>query len=65
MQLLIEYARSEGLKSLFGEVLSENVNMLGMCRALGFDVRNDPHEPGVALVSLDLATKAVAGFAAD
>jgi acetyltransferase len=64
MQLLIAYARSEGLKSLFGEVLNENVNMLNMCRDIGFEVRRDPKEPAVSLVSLDLAA-AAAALAAD
>jgi acetyltransferase len=54
MQLLIEYARAEGLKSLFGEVLSENTTMLAMCRELGFKVAVDPGEAGVSIVSLDL-----------
>jgi acetyltransferase len=62
MQLLIDYARDEGLKSLFGEVLNENTTMLAMCRQLGFEVRADPNESGVSLVSLDLA-KARAGAA--
>jgi acetyltransferase len=60
MQLLIDYACAEGLKSLFGEVLNENTTMLAMCRQLGFEVRGDPHEQRVSLVSLDLA-KARAG----
>ena len=60
MQLLIDYARAEGLKSLFGEVLNENTTMLAMCRQLGFEVGADPNESGVSLVSLDLA-KASAG----
>ena len=64
MQLLIAYARSEGLKSLFGEVLNENINMLNMCRDLGFEVRRDPDEPRLSLVSLDLAS-AGASLAAD
>jgi acetyltransferase len=55
MQLLIEYARNEGLKSLFGEVLNENTTMLAMCRELGFEVAHDPNDAGVAIVSLDLA----------
>jgi len=55
MQLLIDYARSEGLKSLFGEVLNENATMLAMCRELGFTVKRDPNEARVSLVSLDLA----------
>jgi len=56
MQLLIEYARSEGLKYLFGEVLNENTTMLAMCRELGFEVAHDRNDAGVALVSLDLAS---------
>jgi acetyltransferase len=60
MQLLIDYARAEGLKSLFGEVLNENRNMLAMCRELGFDVRSDSQEPGVCRVSLDLTLRALA-----
>ncbi len=60
MQLLIDYARAEGLKSLFGEVLNENITMLAMCRQLGFEVRADPHETGASLVSLDLAKASAA-----
>jgi acetyltransferase len=54
MQLLIDYARSEGLKSLFGEVLSDNTTMLAMCRELGFTVTSDPEERGLSKVSFDL-----------
>jgi acetyltransferase len=59
MQLLIEYARSEGLQSLFGEVLNENTTMLAMCRELGFEVKADPNDAGTALVSLDLTTRSI------
>ena len=58
MQLLIEYARSEGLKSLFGEVLRENTGMLAMARELGFTVTNDPRDASISLVSLDLTAAA-------
>lgn len=54
MRLLITYARSEGLKRLFGEVLHENTTMLGMCRELGFIVSNSPDDPSVANVTFDL-----------
>jgi acetyltransferase len=54
MQLLIEYAATEGLKSLSGQVLTENTTMLAMCRELGFRVKTDPNDAGIALVSLDL-----------
>jgi acetyltransferase len=54
MQLLIEYARAEGLKSLYGEVLNENTTMLTMCRDLGFKVAGDPEEPRLSVVSFEL-----------
>lgn len=54
MQLLIEYARAEGLKSLYGEVLNENTTMLEMCRELGFKVASDPDEPRMSVVSFQL-----------
>jgi len=55
MQLLIEYARAEGLKSISGVVLRENASMLQMCRELGFALQIDPNDAGVSLVTLDLA----------
>ena len=54
MQLLIEYARAEGLKSLYGEVLNENTTMLEMCRDLGFKITRDREEPRLSLVSFEL-----------
>jgi acetyltransferase len=54
MQLIIEYARSEGLKVIAGDVLRENTVMLAMCRDLGFEVRTDPAEPDVCNVKLTL-----------
>ena len=55
MQLMIEYARAEGLKQISGQVLSENTVMLRMCRSLGFDVRTDPTDRSVELVTLSIA----------
>jgi acetyltransferase len=55
MQLIIEYAKSEGLKVIFGDVLRENRTMLQMCRDLGFEVKADPAEPGICNVKLRLA----------
>ncbi|MGE5157830.1 MAG: N-acetyltransferase family protein, partial [Gemmatimonas sp.] len=54
MQLIIEYARSEGLKTISGDVLRENVVMLDMCRNLGFEVRSDPTEADLCKVQLKL-----------
>ena len=52
MQLIIEYARSEGLKRITGQVLQENTTMLNMCRDLGFDVKTDPVEHDVCDTTL-------------
>ena len=54
MQLIIEYAKSEGLKVISGDVLQENRTMLQMCRDLGFEVKADPVEPGICNVKLRL-----------
>ena len=64
MQLLIEYARAEGLKSLFGEVLNENTTCSKCAATSASTSRRDPKEPAVSLVSLDLAA-AAAALAAD
>ena len=44
MQLIVEYARTEGLRAISGQVLRENATMLQMCRELGFKIENDPEE---------------------
>ncbi len=54
MKYMIEFARQEGVKTVDGQVLNENGAMLQMCQALGFHVENDPQEPGVKKVVLDL-----------
>lgn len=54
MQLIIEYARSEGLKAVSGDVLTENTVMLAMCRSLGFEVKPDPTEHDICNVRLAL-----------
>ena len=54
MQMIIEYARSEGFKVISGDVLAENTVMLAMCRSLGFEVKADPVEHGICNVRLAL-----------
>ena len=54
MSRILEYARSRGIKEVYGEVLRENTNMLGMCRALGFVRKENLDEPGVVEVRIDL-----------
>ena len=54
MQLIIEYARSEGLKRISGQILQENTVMLKMCRELGFEITTDPQDRGLRDVTLAL-----------
>jgi len=55
MQLIIEYAKSEGLKVISGDVLQDNRVMLQMCRDLGFEIKADPHERDLCSVRLRLS----------
>ena len=54
MELMIEYARAEGLESIRGQVLQENRTMLQMCRQLGFAITPDPDESSVVIATLSL-----------
>jgi acetyltransferase len=54
MELIIDYARAEGLQRLTGQVLRQNSTMIRMCRELGFDVKTDEHNTDMFAVSLTL-----------
>jgi len=54
MKEILAYAKSRGIKEVYGEVLRENTNMLGMCRHLGFVRKENLDEPGVVEVHIDL-----------
>jgi acetyltransferase len=54
MQTMIEYARSEGLKTIEGQILSENLTMLRMCGQLGFTIAPNPDTPDVRIARLSL-----------
>jgi acetyltransferase len=56
MQLIIEYAKSEGLKRISGQVLQENSAMLNMCRELGFAVKSDASDYTLCEVTMDLGS---------
>ena len=58
MQTILEYARSEGLQRVEGQVLNENTTMLTMCRKLGFAIAPDPNDAGSCVVRLELAPTA-------
>ncbi|HNO09277.1 MAG TPA: GNAT family N-acetyltransferase, partial [Methanoregulaceae archaeon] len=47
MRYIIDYARSHGIRELYGEVLRENESMLRLNRALNFKVHATPDDPGV------------------
>ena len=52
MQILIEYARAEGIHTIEGQVLCENTTMLAMCRQLGFDVALDATDSSICVAKL-------------
>jgi len=52
MQMIVDYARAEDLKTIEGQVLSENAAMLAMCRELGFSISPDPSDPDTCIVKL-------------
>jgi acetyltransferase len=54
MQMIIEYARAEGLRVIEGQVLRENTTMLTMCTQLGFRIEADPNDIGICRVALTL-----------
>ena len=54
MQLIVEYARAKGLRSIQGQVLHENTTMLQMCTELGFEISTDPGDPAICDVKLEL-----------
>jgi len=62
MQIIIEYARSEGLRAIEGQVLRDNTTMIAMCRELGFSVQVDPHDAGICLVELPIAASTAQGI---
>lgn len=54
LRRLIDHARRQGIRELFGEVLRDNESMLKLCRAMGFTVRACPDDPGVMIATLPL-----------
>ncbi|MCB1825819.1 MAG: GNAT family N-acetyltransferase [Candidatus Competibacteraceae bacterium] len=55
LRRLIDHARRQGIRELFGEILRDNEPMLKLCRAMGFTVRVCPEDPGVMIATLPLA----------
>ncbi len=54
LRRLILYARSQGLREIYGEILRENEPMLELCRAMGFTLCVCPEDCGVMIATLAL-----------
>ena len=54
MELMIRYARSEGLKCVEGQILRQNVTMLQMCREFGFEIAEDAQDRSICVAKLRL-----------
>lgn len=54
MRRIIDYARQRGIREIYGEVLGENDAMLQLDKALGFEVKTMPDDPGLRHVTLRL-----------
>ena len=52
LKRIISYAKSRGLKEIYGSVLAENKVMIEMCKKAGFSVTTNFHEPGTVVVKL-------------
>jgi acetyltransferase len=50
MTQLMEAAKARGIKTMEGEILTNNTNMLSLVRHLGFTIRTSPEDPGIKIV---------------
>jgi acetyltransferase len=60
MTEILAYARTRGIKRVFGDVLRENRTMLIMAEELGFKIVPDVHDPQVVRVDCDLTRRELA-----
>jgi acetyltransferase len=54
MRRMIDYAKSIGLSTIHGQVLTENTTMLRMCMDLGFHISDDANTRDIKVVTLTL-----------
>ena len=52
--LIIDYARSRGIREMYGDVLRDNATMLKLCKVLGFGESSLPDDPTLVRVTLRL-----------
>ena len=56
LELLIEVARSRGLKAMVGHILAANQPMLALCGKLGFQIKDHPEDMTLKRATLLLGT---------
>jgi acetyltransferase len=54
MDVLMDLARTKGLRTMEGEVLKSNIRMLKLCTGLGFKTETHPEDDAVKIISRDL-----------
>lgn len=54
LEELFEYARTRGLRRLYGRVLNDNMHMLSLARSLGLSITQSSDDPHVALATLEI-----------
>ena len=54
MNALFDAARQRGLKTMDGEILSDNRNMISLVKRLGFEVHSSPEDMGIMLAKKEL-----------
>jgi acetyltransferase len=55
LEELFEYARTRGLRRLYGRVLNDNAHMLSLARTLGLTITQSADDPHTATVELDVS----------
>ncbi|MBX5473174.1 MAG: hypothetical protein IRZ23_12000, partial [Acetobacteraceae bacterium] len=56
MQELLDWAKSQGVQEVYGEILAENAPMLAFVRHLGFALRHLPGQEDVLEARLSLSS---------
>lgn len=54
MDAILGYARGQGMRTVYGEVLAENAAMLAMARRIGFRQKVHGEDPGLRILEYDV-----------
>ncbi|WP_294642075.1 bifunctional acetate--CoA ligase family protein/GNAT family N-acetyltransferase [uncultured Aureimonas sp.] len=55
MDAILGYARGQGMRTVYGEVLAENAAMLAMARRIGFRQKVHAEDPGLRILEYELS----------